>query len=148
MSAKLKDMRERLKEAFGDEALGKVIAERNARKEEKVAEALLAASLADGDDDETSDEQVAVHDGQGNDGETDDGDSEQTRFSVRRIRAACIAFCEATERNGLAAFMRAIWDNNATILPYEADMLEEIVPRLLDGELERTVCRAIVKGSF
>ena len=71
------------------------------------------------------------------------------RYSARSIRAACVAFCDATERRGLAAIMHALWDDNETVVYHdEARMLEDIVPRLLAGATVTEVYRAIIRGSF
>lgn len=63
---------------------------------------------------------------------------------VERLREACLAYCEATDRTTLAAMMRALWSPGSDYeLPGERAALLELVPAMEDGASVSDVFRAI-----
>jgi hypothetical protein len=63
---------------------------------------------------------------------------------VERLREACLAYCEATDRTTLAAMMRALWSPGSDYeLPGEKAALLDLVPAMEDGASVSDVFRAI-----
>lgn len=67
---------------------------------------------------------------------------------VERLRDACLAYAEATDRHAIAAIMRSLWGTGPFEyeLPGEKEVLMELVPAMEDGASVADVYRAITTG--
>lgn len=144
MPEKLEKLAQKLEEQFDDANLQENLSIRAAGHKRK-PRGRKAAQKPAASCDEASTE--PLEDDDESDDETDVSCGDERQFSVYRLRASCISFFEASGRKDMAALARGLWDNNESVREDEADMLEQIVPRLLD-EPYKTVCKAILKGSF